>query len=139
MLQSIFSQINWLAVIVAGLVYFAVGAIWYAPPLFGKTWQRLHKLEMTEESKKKLPMMMGMTLVFNLITAAVLALLIYGLQAHGALPGLKIGLACGLGFGFTSIATNNVYTQRPLTLTLIDGGYPVVACALMGIVLAVWH
>lgn len=32
-------QINWLAVIVATIVYFALGALWYSPVAFGKPWQ----------------------------------------------------------------------------------------------------
>ena len=29
-------DLNWLAVIVAAIAYFALGAIWFAPPVFGK-------------------------------------------------------------------------------------------------------
>ena len=32
------SDLNWLAVFVAALAYFAIGAVWYAPGLFGRTW-----------------------------------------------------------------------------------------------------
>ncbi|MCO5934504.1 DUF1761 domain-containing protein [Mucilaginibacter sp. RB4R14] len=32
------SLIYWPAVAVAGLSGFAVGGIWYAPPVFGKAW-----------------------------------------------------------------------------------------------------
>jgi hypothetical protein len=31
-------DLNWLAVFVAALAYFAIGALWYAPPVFGKVW-----------------------------------------------------------------------------------------------------
>jgi hypothetical protein len=31
-------DLNWPAVIVAALAYFAIGAVWYAPPVFGKAW-----------------------------------------------------------------------------------------------------
>ena len=33
-------QLNWLAVIVGALVYFALGALWYSPMFLGKAWQR---------------------------------------------------------------------------------------------------
>ena len=32
------TDLNWLAVIVAALAYFAIGAVWYAPPAFGRAW-----------------------------------------------------------------------------------------------------
>ena len=34
-------SVNWLAVLVAGIATFFLGAVWYMA-LFGKTWQRLH-------------------------------------------------------------------------------------------------
>ncbi|MDQ2933502.1 MAG: DUF1761 domain-containing protein [Chloroflexota bacterium] len=33
-------DLNWLAVIVGPVVYFAIGAVWSTPILFGNTWQR---------------------------------------------------------------------------------------------------
>ena len=30
---------NWLAVIVAALLYFLLGALWYSPPFFARAWQ----------------------------------------------------------------------------------------------------
>ena len=32
------TDLNWLAVIVAAVAYFAIGAVWYAPPVFGRAW-----------------------------------------------------------------------------------------------------
>ena len=34
------STINWLAVIVGAVIYFALGALWYSPVLFARAWQR---------------------------------------------------------------------------------------------------
>ena len=31
-------DLNWLAVALAALAYFVIGALWYAPPLFGRIW-----------------------------------------------------------------------------------------------------
>ena len=33
-------DIDWLAVIVAAIASFLVGAVWYSPLLFAKAWQR---------------------------------------------------------------------------------------------------
>jgi len=38
--------INWLAVIVAGIVAWVVGAIWYAPPVFGNRWMEMMGMKM---------------------------------------------------------------------------------------------
>ena len=34
------AQVNWVAVVVSGLIYFAIGAVWYSPLLFSGAWQR---------------------------------------------------------------------------------------------------
>jgi hypothetical protein len=35
------NEINYLAVIVAAVVAFGLGALWYAPPVLGKRWMQL--------------------------------------------------------------------------------------------------
>jgi Protein of unknown function (DUF1761) len=37
---DVLGDLNWLAVIVATLAYFFLGALWFAPPVFGSTWQK---------------------------------------------------------------------------------------------------
>ncbi len=37
---SVLGDLNWLAVLVATIAYFALGALWYAEFAFGKAWQR---------------------------------------------------------------------------------------------------
>jgi hypothetical protein len=35
---DLLGQLNWLAVIVGALIYFVLGAIWFAPPVLGRPW-----------------------------------------------------------------------------------------------------
>ena len=35
---SFFSDMNWLAVLVAAVAYFMLGALWYSKALFGNAW-----------------------------------------------------------------------------------------------------
>jgi hypothetical protein len=46
-------SLNWLAVIVAALAYFAIGAVWYAPPVLGKTWAAAGGLPMPEPGTRR--------------------------------------------------------------------------------------
>jgi hypothetical protein len=41
-------DVNWLAVIVAALIYFALGALWYSPVFLGKPWMRATGIEMED-------------------------------------------------------------------------------------------
>ena len=43
-------NINWLAVLVAGISAFVVGGIWYSPGLFGKAWMKQNSLTEDESN-----------------------------------------------------------------------------------------
>ena len=50
---SYFSHINWLAVLVAAIAYFALGAIWFSRPVFGARWIALHEININDDNAKK--------------------------------------------------------------------------------------
>jgi hypothetical protein len=37
---DVLGQLNWPAVIVGTIIYFAIGAVWFTPMAFGRPWQR---------------------------------------------------------------------------------------------------
>lgn len=41
MSTSIFTNLNWLAIALATVAYFMLGALWYSGLLFGKKWAAL--------------------------------------------------------------------------------------------------
>ncbi|HTF04699.1 MAG TPA: DUF1761 domain-containing protein [Bacteroidia bacterium] len=140
MLQDFFSHAPWLQIIVAGVAYFALGAIWYAPPVFGKYWAAQHKVEMTEESKKKVPILFGSTFLLGMVMAMGMGLALHVMQAPGTcINGIKTGLFIGGFFCALPIGINYLYTGKPFPLWIIDSGYHVIGLTLMGIILSVWH
>jgi len=140
MIQEFFAQAAWLHIAVAGIVYFCLGAVWYARPVFGNYWAAQHKIEMTEESKKRMPMLMISTLLLNFGIAIGLGIAMHVMQAPGTcMNGIKTGLFLGGVFCAAPIGINYLYTAKPLKLWIIDAGYHVVGITLMGIVLSVWH
>jgi hypothetical protein len=73
-------QINYLAVIVATVVQFAIGAIWYSV-FFGKLWGKIHGFDkLPKETQQKMMREMGpfygLQAVVTLITAFVLTIFI---------------------------------------------------------------
>ena len=80
------------------------------------------------------------------VMAFGLQLLVAGMMRHvfalsgidSIFAGLVAGLGIGLFFITPWIALNNLYSQRPVTLTLIDGGYAALGCAAMGAVLGLF-
>jgi hypothetical protein len=46
---DVLGDLNWLAVIVATLAFFALGAAWYAPKVFGDVWMRAGGIQAPEQ------------------------------------------------------------------------------------------
>jgi hypothetical protein len=136
--SALFSNINWLAVLVGGLAYFMLGAIWYSA-LFKNAWIRLSGVNMNDPNAKKgVAQIMLASLVLMIAASVGMAILIARIGSSGWMTGLKIGLIVGLCFSFTAISISYLYEKRPLGLHLINGLYSTIGCVLAGIIIAVW-
>jgi uncharacterized protein DUF1761 len=141
-----YPTINYLAVLVAGIVIFVLGGLWYSPVLFAKRWIALQ--ERTEEQMRaqaaaaNMPLMYLSALVCGLVTALVMAIILAHMASsinlsaeHGAL----IGFMCWLGFAATSSYATALFSGKPKQLWLIDSAYNLVSFVLAGMILAVWR
>ena len=124
-------EVSLVATLVATLLGFVLGALWYGP-LFGKMW--MTSVGTTEEILRRdfnPAKTYGITFVLGLIGAYVFGLYL------GPNPGRAFatvaGLAAGLCWVALSLATNDLFERRPATLTLINGGYHAVRFALIGL------
>ena len=130
-------DINWLAALAAAVSSFAGGGLWYAPALFGKTWQR--EAGVTDEQiKTGNPLkIFGGALVLSIIAAAVFALFL------GPKPELgfatSAGFAAGLCWVAASFGINYLFERKSLALFLINGGYHTLQFTLIGLILGAWH
>jgi hypothetical protein len=132
--------VNWLAVAVSAIAYFALGALWYNQSVFGKAWAEGHKLNINpEDAKEGMPMMMAKTLALNFIIAFFIGIVVMGLQSTTVMSGLKVGALCGVGLSFCTMAVNSVYTGKGINVLLIDGGYHVVGILISAVILSIWH
>jgi hypothetical protein len=144
--MSHYPTMNWLAILVAGVVIFVLGGLWYSPVLFSKRWIALQGR--TEEQMRadaaaaNMPVMYASVFLCGLITAAVMALIIGHIAnqmdmnaPHGAI----IGFTCWLGFAATTSYGSYLFSMKPRQLWLIDSLYNLVSFVLEGIILAVWR
>ena len=136
--SALFSDINWLAVLVGGLAYFMLGALWYSA-LFKNAWIRLSGVNMSDPNAKKgVAQIMMASFVLMIVASIGMGILITRIGSSGWMTGLKIGLIAGLCFSATSISISYLYEKRPLGLHLINGLYNTFGCVLAGIIIAVW-
>ena len=138
--NEIFSQINWLAVLVAAIAYFMLGAIWYSKTLFGSKWAAAVGLNMNDPDKSKgmAKMMIG-TFVLILITCIGIAMLVNRLDLSLLPSGLKLGAITGICFATTAVAISFIYESRPIALYLIDCGYHLAGHLIAAIIMVLWR
>ena len=130
-------SINYLAVILAGVVAWILGAVWYARPLFGGRWMEM--VNISEDARKGAVVGFIGALVAGILLALFLAFVLQALGASGNIGNGIVG-ALLVWFGFMAIpaASNVLFEKRSWGLFLINMGYYFVAFILMGIILSVW-
>lgn len=136
-----FSNVNFLAVLVATIAAFFLGFVWYSF-LFGKRWMK--ELGFSEEELKKganMGMIFGSTLALTFVMGLGLAML-WHTEDPTKLTwsvGLLHGLFIGVCFLATSTGINYLYQRKSLALWAIDAGYQVCFLALQGAIIGAWH
>jgi hypothetical protein len=128
------STLNWLAIIVAGVAYFLLGALWYTV-LFAKPFQ---KYRGTIEDGGQ-PLDYILTLVCDLAAALVLAIFVRLAGATTLEHGVAVGLAAAAGFAISNSFVFGIFNGVRKELWLIESGYTLVAYAVMGAILALWR
>ncbi|MGB3862872.1 MAG: DUF1761 domain-containing protein [Candidatus Aminicenantaceae bacterium] len=132
--------VNYLAILVCGVVFMVLGALWYSPILFGKKWMVF--MGKSEEEIKEQSVGVWKAYLISaagaLIMAYVLAHVIYYVQADTVLKGLQTGLWVWLGFVVTSNLGGILFEGRPKGLYFLYNGYQLVSLLCMGVILSIW-
>ena len=131
---------NYLAVVVAAIAYWLLGAVWFAV-IFTKPWMQLEHIPPEQVAAMKgaasaFPYIMSF--VLNLIIAFVLAQLCAWRNATTAARGASLGVLLWIGIVGPITYTTSMYEMRPLNLFLINEGYVLVGLFLMGAILGAW-
>ena len=131
-----FAGLNWLAILVATIVAFVIGGLWYGP-IFGQAW--LKALGKTEEELQPSPTPFIISFFSALLTCVVLAALIGSLGITTLSGGLLIGAITGVGFIATAMASDSAFCGWGVNLFAIQSGYRVLYSIVMGGILAAWQ
>lgn len=132
-------HVNYLAIALAGIASWILGALWYSPFLFGKKWQK--EIGMTDEQFKKgnIAIIFGGSLLMMVLMA-------YGMypwfvlqKSEGNLTlihGFLQGIYFGVFFACASLGITYLYQRKSLKLFIIDGLFQVLMLGVAGLVLA---
>jgi hypothetical protein len=133
-LTAAFSTINWLAVLVAGILHIVISLAWYQPVFFGRAWVRLSGKAMTP-AMRWIPAGISAHLVCILALAVIVNLT----NATTVLEGIAAGVLVTVGFVATLLAGELVWEKIPFKLYLIRVGDQLLTLCLGGAILALWR
>ena len=140
MFSTFIAQTNFFAVLVASLVYFILGALWYSV-LFGNSWSRgleEHGVDIDEPTGKEVALKLLATFVGNVLASFAMAYLVYWTGSYRFTTGLALGSASGICFCAVSIGIAYAWEDKPLKLFLIDSSYHILGLSFAGVILSVW-
>jgi hypothetical protein len=136
MILDFFGDLNWLAILVASIAWFAFSAIWYSVPPLSNAWQRAAKVTATEGPP--LVSLLVPTFVGYFVTTIVIALLARAIGAADFMDGIALGVVLGVGFGVVGALVTQLYEQKSSSYWLINGINSVIAYSIVAVIVTLW-
>lgn len=131
-------KINWGAILLAAVVHFGFGAVWFTA--FSTAWRAGTRLS-PEELQAYMTHPNFWPYVISFLCSLGMALVISWVMGvsckfsliRGIIVGLMVGIAAAL-----AIITEMSFEYRSASFMFICAAYPLIGSVLMGIVLGVW-
>ena len=121
-----FSGLNFAGVLIAFIVSFVSGAIWFGPKTFYPVWMKAkgNPSGGLTENQNKPALLFGGTIIGVLVQTLTLALIINSLQANNpefsVVDGSLVGLALGVGIGMFASLSHRVFGGESLKVWIIE-------------------
>jgi len=135
---KIMPPINYVAILVAAIAGWLVGAVWYG--VLGKQWTAA--MGWTEadmkgpDGKRRMPMgPMVIAFIAQIIIATMLAGLIGHIGPVNPERGMVSGVLVWFGFVITTTAVSYAFQHRKPMLTIIDGGHWLAVLVVQGAII----
>jgi len=130
-----FTGVNYIAVIIAALAGFGLGAVWYT--VLAKPW--MHAIGKTEAECKQQGSAKVVPFAISIVALFIMALMLAGVMGHLGDITIRGGVISGffvwLGFVITTMGVNHAFSGAKPMLTLIDGGYWLAVLLIQGAVI----
>ncbi len=131
-----FSQLNIWAVLLAAVVKFFIGGLWYSPILFGKQWMTATGLKEDELGSPAKPMII--TALLGVVTAFTLSVLITLANPDFA-QSIALGFVVAIGIVVAMLAPHFLFEGRSMRLFAIYAGQHVVELMVMAAIIGGWR
>jgi hypothetical protein len=134
-------QLNWLAVVVGAVFYYILGAIWYAPPVLGRAWQRSIGWDPANAPPRMTPINFVIPFIAYLVISAGIGMLAAATGSADVTTGVTLGVVLGLAFAVGRTAVDAVFDpNKPQRWTwfAITAGYHLIAIVVIAVLVSVW-
>lgn len=135
--------INWLAVLIATLIYFLIGGVWFAQQTpIGRAWASAAAYTPPTSGVASSNLFYLTPLVTAFVASVATALIVQATGADTLGDGVVLGLVIGIGYAATivlNLAAFEFSKPRQWTWGVIDASYHVVGLLIAAVVLAIWR
>ena len=131
---NILNEVNWLIVLLATVIYFVLGAIWFTP-LFGKAYDIGTGVK--RSSKQKWPAIYYYApFLSSLVVTISIGIILYAANIQNLTDAVILGLL--FGAGLAAISLSNAVTPnmpRPVIFGLVVGSYHLVSAIIVAVII----
>lgn len=139
---DVLGGINWLAVIVGALLYFALGAVWFTPVLFARPWMRAIGWDESRTPPEMNPLSYALPALFYVVAAIATGMLAVATGSDSIGEGLLLGLVVGVGYALVITAIDATFDPnkpQPWIWFAISGGYHLLGLVIVAVLVSVWR
>lgn len=124
---------DYLNVLVAGAAAWVFGAVWYMA--LSKPWMAANGLTEDQIKASASPLPYIVSLLMSVLVAGMTRHILASSGITTVGGGLMVGAGLGLFVALPWMVNNVLFSFRDKSLIWIDGGYPVIGCTIIGVVL----
>jgi hypothetical protein len=137
-------NINYLALFVAAIAAFAVGAIWFGPKTFFPVWWKLQGRKPEDAAGSgNVGLMFGLTFVAQFAMGFAVALVLKLEELAGVAvnvgTGLQVGLLLGVFVAAAASLSHRLFAGHGYRVWLLEVGNDIAAVVVMGLILGAWR
>ncbi len=137
-----FSEINFIGILVASVITFISGGIWFGPKTFYPIWMKERGIASGQltANQNKPALLFGGTLIAIFIQMITLGAIISSLQANNpdfsVASGALVGLALGVGVSMFSSLSHRLFGGENLKVWIIETANDAINYTIAGAVIA---
>jgi hypothetical protein len=134
-------HVNFLPVLVAAIVVFVLGWLWYSPFLFYKPWMRARGLDpVAAMTGAKMPAgKLVVELLRCIVLAYVIAHFVALLGVSSVFGAIHFGLLLWIGFPVILLVGSILWENTPVKAAAINAGDWLVKMLVISIIVSVWQ